>query len=269
MAQNKRETPEDRAERDRQERIELLKMKQGLIEESELIPETGYMEIRELHGWEKFKNNVYHNKWFIILGVFAAAVLTVLIVQTATKEKYDLRVLAIANVKDSEMGLHADGFERALERYCPDFDGNGKVHVEVVYINRTSDEVITQLDQADAQKLTAELQSADAQFIISDDGYTKWTGKDSEPTEIFLDQTDKCGKDMLIDDVGVRLNKTGFAKEARWSNCPDNVIFLVRQELDNGSGNVKKNAETREQAQTVLQNILDGNIVNPDEPNAE
>lgn len=265
MSDNRRETPEERAERDRREHIELLKMKQGLIEESEYIPETGYEKIPELHGWAKFKNNVYHNKWFILMGAFAAMIAAVLIVQIASREKYDIRVLAVANDPDSEMVMHANKFEKALERYCPDFDGNGKVHVELIYINRTSGDVTTRLDQADAQKLSAELQTAEAQFIISDDQYTKWTGKDNDPTEVFLDQTGSCAENMLVDSVGVRLNKTGFAKEARWSDCPDNVIFLVRGELNNGSGSVKKNAENRERAQTVLQNIIDGNVVNPDD----
>lgn len=263
MSDNRRETPEERAERDRREHIELLKMKQGLIEESELIPEKGYEKIPELHGWAKFKNYLYHNKWFILMGAFAAAVVAIIVVQIASKEKYDMKVLAIANDPDSEMVMHANNFERALEKYCPDFDGNGEVHVEVVYINRTS-KVTNQLNQADSQKLSAELQSAEAQFIISDDQYTEWTGKDSEPFDVFLDQTGNCSEKMLIDGVGVRLNKTGFAKQARWSDCPDNVIFLVREELNNGSGSVKKNAENRERAQTVLQNIIDGNVVNPD-----
>ena len=64
---------DDEDRKELQERRELLKMKQGLIEESDLIPETGYDKIPELHGWEKIKNNIYHNKVFYIIGILGTA----------------------------------------------------------------------------------------------------------------------------------------------------------------------------------------------------
>ena len=87
------------------------------------------------------------------------------------------------------MGVHTDQLERAFEKYCPDVDGNGKVNVSVNYINNTMDEVATQYDQANKQKLTAELTLAEAQLIITDDGYSKFTGSLDEITEIFLEQS--------------------------------------------------------------------------------
>ncbi len=267
MANQKRETPEEKARRERQEYIDLLKMKQGLIEESELIPEIGYEEIPELHGWAKVKNYIYHNKWFILLGAFFAAVVIILLVQILTKEKYDLNVLLIANKKSSDLGVHTDQLERALEKYCPDFDGNGKVNVSVNYINNTMDEVATQYDQANKQKLTAELTLAEAQLIITDDGYSKFTGSLDEITEIFLEQSENAPSDMLYENCGVIMNKTGFAKEARWSKCPDDIMLFVREELNNGSGSIKENAKNRERASIVLQNIIDNNIINPDTVN--
>lgn len=264
MANQKRETPEEKARRERQEYIDLLKMKQGLIEESELIPETGYVEIPELHGWAKVKNYIYHNKWFILLGAFFLAVAIFLAVQILTREKYDLNVLAIANNKNSNIGIHTDELERALEKYCPDFDGNGKVNVCVNYIDNTMDEVSTQYDQANKQKLSAELTLAEAQLIITDDGYSKFTGSLDEITEVFLNQSENAPSDMLYENSGVIMNKTGFAKEARWSKCPDNIMLFVREELNNGSGSIKENAKNRERASIVLQNIIDNNIINPD-----
>ena len=275
MAGRKRETEAEKAQREREERIELLKMKQGLIEESEIIPENEHVKMPELHGWARFANFFYHNKAFILLGAFFAFVITVLTVQLVTKEKDDLYVLVVAFDENSELGWRTIDLERALERYCPDFDGNGKVNVTVNYIDHTSQNIISQYDQAQAQKLTVEFMSASAQLIITDEQYIEWfdeNGEGSTPRSkiFFLDQSDICSEDMLFNGYGVRANRTGFAGEARWENCPDNVIFLVRDELNNGSGNVKTNAQNRERAMTVLKNILDNNIVNPDpEPESE
>ena len=272
MANRRRESEEEKAKREREERIELLKMKQGLIEESELIPENGYVEMPKLHGWAKFANLFYHNKAFILLGAFFVTVITVLVVQIATKERDDLYVLAIAFEEDSEIGWRTRDLESALEKYCPDFDGNGKVNVTVNFIDRTSENIISQYEQAQAQKLTAEFMSASSQFIIADEKFINWIGGNQDenslkPKRVFLDQTDKCSEDMLFNGYGVRINRTEFANEARWKNCPDDVIILVRDELNNGSGNVKTNARNRERALTVLQNILDNNIVNPEAEN--
>ena len=268
MANRRRETEAEKAQREREERIALLKIKQGLIEESELIPENEHVEAPKLRGWAKFANFFYHNKVFILLGAFFVFVITVLAVQLITKERDDLYVLAIAFDGESEIGWRVRDLESALERYCPDFDGNGKVNVTVNYIDRAGGEITNQYDQAQAQKLTLEFMTATAQLIIADEELIDWLKGDGSTEAIdcrkfFVVQSDLCSEDMLFNGVGVRANRTDLAEEARWESCPDNVILLVRAEMNNGSGNVKTNALNRERSMIVLQNILDGNIVNP------
>lgn len=263
MAKRKRETEAERAARDREERVALLKMKQGLIEESELIPETGYAAISELHGWEKISNFFYRNKWFVILGVIFAAIIIVCVFQFIFKENSDLHVLVIANNDDTELTWRYEDIEKALEQYCPDFDGDGKINVTVNFLDHRVEEADNQVVVTNNQRLSTELKLANAQLIIADKEFVEWMAKEKKPTDVFLDQSDNCGSDMLYKDVGIFMGKTSLAKEARWSKCPDSVVILVREELNDGSGSVKKNAEKREYALEVLQNILDGNILNP------
>lgn len=265
MAKKKRETDDERAARDREERVALLKMKQGLIEDSELIPETGYSAIPELHGWEKISNFFYRNKLFVILGVIFAAIILVCVFQFIFKEKSDLHVLVIANNDDTELTWRYEDIEKALERYCPDFDGDGKINVTVNFLDHNVEESDNQVVVTNNQRLSMELKLANAQLIIADREFVDWMVKtrDKKPASLFLDQTENCGSDMLYEDVGILMGKTSLAKEARWSKCPDSVVILVREELNDGSGSVKKNAENREHALEVLQNILDGNILNP------
>lgn len=269
MANRKRETPEERAQRDRQERVELLKMKQGLIEDSEMIPESGYVKPPEVHGWAKVANFFYFNKAIIIISAVVVAILAIPVVQLITRERADLYVMAIAYDSKSEIGWRTDDIEKTLEKYCPDFDGNGKIHVQVIYIDRSTRDQQSEYDDIQAQKLIGEFANAQAQMFITDEGFSEWirgSGEiDAEAFKtFFLEQTDTVSEDMLFSECGVRLNHTEFANEARWRTCPDNVIVLIRRELDNGTGNVKTNARNRERAMTVLQNILDNNIVNPD-----
>ena len=53
---------------------ELLKLKQGLIEESETIQEEKH-EVIELHGWKKVSNFFYHYKWHVVVITFFVLVI--------------------------------------------------------------------------------------------------------------------------------------------------------------------------------------------------
>lgn len=264
MASKKqREREEERARHEREERIALLKMKQGIIEESDVIPETGYVEIPELHGWAKLANFFYHNKIYILLIAFAAVVVGICTFQIVTKEREDLYILVVSYTKNTELAWRTEDIEKALEMYCPDFDGNGKIHVGVNYIDRTQDTNNPQYELANAQKLTAELTSADAQLIISDEGFADWVTEGDPIDTFFLNFKDSLPEDKLYKECGIRIGKTDFAEAAQWKKCPDNILLFVREELNNGSGSVKTNARNRERAMELVQNIIDGNIINP------
>ncbi len=262
MAKKKRETDDERAARDREERIALLKMKQGLIEDSELIPETGY-KLPEPTKWEKFAAFCSLNKWFIIVGAFIAAVVIMCVTQALTKEKADIRVLVVRYGESSELDRHSDRIAQALEKFCRDFDENGKVRVEVNTINfPTNDEATDQRSVTERQRFNAELQLAEAQMLIVDAEFADWMANVRMQPNAFKEQNDENGG-KVYNNVGILMNSTALAKEAHWNKCPDSVVILIRNELNDGSGSVKKNAEYRERAEEVLQNILEGNVVNP------
>ena len=73
---SKKKERQEREERDRriaQEHIELMKLKSGVIERSEIIKEEHEAK-RELHGAERLSNFWYHNKIWIIFTAFLLAV---------------------------------------------------------------------------------------------------------------------------------------------------------------------------------------------------
>lgn len=255
---------DDEDRKELQERRELLKMKQGLIEESDLIPETGYDKIPELHGWEKIKNNIYHNKVFYIIGILAAALVIFLIVQAASVEREDVHVLLIQTEPDTEMGLNVSGVEIALEQYCPDFDNNGYVHVGVDYINVSSD-ANGEYYMAQLEKLSTELYDSTGQLFVTDKGIWGRVGDTTRfGSKTFVDFTDKYkDDDRLYYKTAISANKTGFAQAANWSDCPDDILILVRNELSDGAKTNKEITEQRERALTIVDNIMNDNVVNP------
>lgn len=269
MAKKRRESEAEKAARERREKVELLKMKQGLIEESEVVPESGYEKSRELHGWEKFTNFLYLNKAFVVWGAIFVFIIGLCLGQYIFRERFDLHVIIVTSSHDSELNWRYPDFERTLEKYCPDFDGNGKVNVTVNMIDRdAAGEVLTEMEQVNSEHLSAELMRAEAQLIIADEEFADWFIDEGRPEKYFLAQTDNFDG-TLYRNVGIRVNETGFTDDMNWKGCPDDVIFLIREELNDGSGKVKRNAEYRERAREVLRNILDGNVINPDSESSE
>lgn len=124
-------------EEEKRERLELLKMKQGIISESEIIPEEQEEKPAPapLTFKQKIANFFYYHKWHLLFGAAAACLLTFMIVQTFSRDTPDIKVLLIETVRGSGLSSRTTQVERALEQYCPDFNLDGKVHVDVTGIN--------------------------------------------------------------------------------------------------------------------------------------
>ncbi len=256
---------EERARKAREEYIELLKMKQGIIEESELIPETGYTKIPELHGLAKFGNFVYHNRAFILVGAFLAAIAIFLTVQIATRKIYDLYVLVISTSGESELIWRYDDIEEALTKYCPDFDNNGYVKVGINFIDLSMPNAASEYASAQTMKFSSELYLGESQMFIGDEGFWEYLygNEDALDVQIFEDLSEYFPEDELYQKTGLHINSTNLHKDARWDTCPDSINIFLRCEFETATGNQKHAAEQRDRAHTVFRNIIEGNVVNP------
>ena len=248
------------------ERRELLKMKQGIIEESEMIPQDGYAETPKLKGWAAVSNFFYHYKWFVLVGLFIAFFLAVTLVQIFTREKEDLYVLAISTTNKSGIYVKQVDIENALELYCPDFDGNGYVHVGVNVINLSKENGMNDYYDSEHYKFHSEIITGDSQLYVADEGINDILANIADgEIQFFADISAEYPELVLADGEGIQLNKTGFAEQARWQSCPDINGLYIRGEFENMVGNGEDAKEQRRRAQIVLKNIAEGNIVNPAE----
>jgi len=255
---------DERQRKAHEEYIELLKIKQGLIEESELISETGYDKMPEMNAWEKFKNYVYHNKVFILLWVFFGALMIFLTLQLVTRKVNDLYVLVISTSAESELGWRYGDLEEALTKYCPDFDGNGYVKVGVNYIDLSFVSGVSDYNSAQSMKFSAEVYTGDSQMYIADEGFWKQMYEaEGLEEELFVDFSEYFSEEDLFNGVGLHINATNLNKDARWDTCSDKINFYLRCEYPSATGNQKDADEQRERAQIVLRNIIEGNVVNP------
>mgnify|MGYP000471089983 CR=1 FL=1 len=277
MAEVRREIEEQ--QRQQREKAELLKLRQGLIDESDEIPEDEPPKFEKPTGAKAVENFFYHYKWRLIGIIFTVALLTFMIIQTVTREKKDLYVLAISTTGSSGIYAKTHDIEVALERYCPDFDGNGKVHVGVNFIDLSTEGGYSEYTDAQNEKFSAELFSGDSQLYLTDEGIITLINRiaasgeteeaaaeeaDGQIIQFFTDFSGEYPDAVLYDGCGLQLNTTGFVDEARWKSCPDTVGLYLRDTFENMMGNNEKTAEQRERARIVYENIINGNVVNPD-----
>lgn len=161
LNERKKKAAEARDKRLEAERLELIRLKQGIIEESETIHEEHAEKIKLTFG-QKIVNFFYHNKWWLGIGTVFTAITIFLIHNFVTKPRPDMIVMMIG--ESSEIAEESD-LEEYIESFCEDFNGNGKIEVSIYYIPYTG---IESKDYANGvhTKLTAELQAAEGVIVI-------------------------------------------------------------------------------------------------------
>lgn len=127
MSENKKSETLEQQKRSREEYLKLKKMQSGEIEPG---PKPSEEAIVLKTPWEKFKNYWYHNKWFLILGICAIAVLIILIVQMVNKPRYDYEIIYFSykQVADNQLEPVRDYFEDIGS----DLNGDGVVKISLI-----------------------------------------------------------------------------------------------------------------------------------------
>lgn len=252
-----------------EEKRELLKLKQGLIEESDIIETDVHEQPEELKGLAKFENFMYHNKWYIIVGLFFIIVGGFMIYQLLSKEAPDIRVLVVTSNVENTPDLYrkTHDIELGLEQYCPDYDQNGNIHVEVYYIDLTKS-VDTYYVTSNTAKFFGEIERGTAQLIICDKGIFSNEFEDEQRAEeefnsMFTDLGEALGDDSLKGQKSVKVKDTPLAAAANYENSvPDILVMGIKNEapgmISYSDSALKNNAEARE----VLKNILSDNKIN-------
>lgn len=213
---------EKQRERDKkiaQDKIELMKLKTGVIDESEEIKEE-HTEERKLKGFEKIANIWYHDKIWICFGIFIAAVVIFLIVDTVTREKADITVMLIA---DNGLSLHTDELSELMEKYTPDINGDGKVHVAVMNVplnDRSTDTMYS----TNSSKFFANLQQGQIIMVITD------SDTDPEYQQLMADDLPEQFPDNpYVDEKGLSLNFGFLARELNYDDMPNDIHLCLRR----------------------------------------
>ncbi|MCL2109681.1 MAG: hypothetical protein FWH20_10100 [Oscillospiraceae bacterium] len=245
---------------DNHDKRELLKLKQGLIEDSEVIKKDESAP-PELHGAKKVENFFYHYKITVIMVVFVSVLVGLFVYELAKTERRDIDFMLLTASYEAAVLVfeHEGDIARGVEMFTPDYDGNGRVRASAVLINLWN-EMTRDTAAINQTRLSTEIRGGKTRLIIAD----------KEAFERIVMGTDYNYKDILVnlgeiyghgieDDVFFKIQGSFFAEQAGIDErCPDDMYIAVLS-LNVGS---KAQQEAHEQALEVLDNIVNRRVLN-------
>ena len=222
--ERERQEEKERERRLAQERIELMKLKSGVIDESE-------SSIKEEHA------------------IFIIAVATFIFIDAARREKADLTVLMIAN---NGLETRQEELEDFFEKYTDDLDGNGYVHVEVIMIPLNSHSDDYQQQNVNSTKFLAQLQGGESILVITD------SNTDEEFKSIMTPELPKeFPNNKYVDDMGMSWNMEVMAKELNFENMPNDIHLSMRTPVKTLGDSKETMQENYDKAFKVFKRIVD------------
>lgn len=195
-------------------------------------------------------NYWYHYKWVTIIVAFFVTLAIVLVVQFATRPKYDITVVCASPYRmNSEEHL---AYEKLLEKFLPeDYDGDGEKSVNIIVYEIFSDAEFAEA-KSEAEANSAEFAinpkyNADEQqnfsqqsmlgesylFLVSEHLYGQLRSGDRVLALSDLYPEGTMPAAATEDGYGIRLSETYYYRFHPQSQClPDDLILCVLRKAD-------------------------------------
>lgn len=237
-----------------------------------------YTSFKDLTFKKKIEHIWFYYKWYIIAAIFFGFAAFICINQIVTRPNYDITILWAQTDRISAVSI--DTSREELEKYCPDFNGDGEVHVDLRFIgldadtiavpqqtvsrdpssqidNTESEYVDRQLEMTYKMQLMAEFTTGDSFVFILDDAVYKMLVELGGFGNITNKYNHLCD---YIEEDRFKLEATPFEYINSLGNNPK--YLLVCSE----SANKSKDAEKFNKAHQFLDEIIDkSHKLNPHE----
>ncbi len=220
-----RQQQEEYEKRLRQEKVELMRLKQGIITESDVIVKEETV-VKNYTFKEKLSSFVYLNKLWIIMISAAVVIAAFMIYSLATTVRPDTDILFIAT--DYELSQRTEKIEELMQKYAADLNDDGKVYVSVAYMpvdNSKDTKVMQEEYRANMTKLMALFQMDSSMLIVSDNKIVEQVGLGEELDDLTKRYPDKDN----VNKYGILLKDTNFGKEVGYDGFTDDLFIGIRR----------------------------------------
>ncbi|MCM1227102.1 MAG: hypothetical protein NC320_06700 [Clostridium sp.] len=243
---------EEYAKKLAEDKVELLKLKQGVIDKSDKL-ELGNDEKKHYNIWQKFKNFIYHNKWWLGIGTFFAFIAAFLIYDKLTSVKSDIMLMMLCD--DTELYEKYENMEIYFEGLAEDYNDDGKISADMLYIPISEDEDANNIGlyESNLNRLSAEFQLGETMLVIAD----KKSDDLVVPEENLIDLEKLYPDDPNVERYAFLLKNTDFAERIGFTgNIPDDLYIGVRK-ISSTLTPEKDMQENYERALDMLDKLID------------
>lgn len=258
LAEREKKEKEAYAKKIQQERIELMRLKQGIITESDTIREEP-KQTEKLSFWKKIGNFFYHSKWWLGVTVIIGGIFVFLFVDYVTRVRPDMIVMLLTD--DTEMQNHSQQLEEYLEQFTEDVNGDGKVQVDIYAIPIGDRINETDFYNGNATKLSAEFQMGESVMVITDAKANEFIMAD----ETLMDLSETYPGHENIRGNGYYLRHTDFATKIDYPGNVDRDLSIGLRKPIKTSDSKEKMQETYDVAEQVFLRIME-DLDNTTEP---
>ncbi|HBI84699.1 MAG TPA: hypothetical protein DDX71_00205 [Ruminococcus sp.] len=189
-----------------EEKVDLIRLKQGVITDSDKIFRDEGPAI-QYTIWQKIGNWFYHSKWWLGIASFIVLVAAFLIYDYVTREDPDLRMMLLS--EHPTMYAESDQLCTWLEQYAEDWNGDGKISVGTVYIPVSKDtmEMSGNYSAAYNSQLLVQFQSATCMLVLADDASIAYL----QPEDMFVNLEQLYPDCPYVNGWRLNLTDTKFA----------------------------------------------------------
>ncbi|MBQ8825179.1 MAG: hypothetical protein IJZ64_08150 [Ruminococcus sp.] len=254
IAERRKREQQAYEERIKQEKIELIRLKQGVIEESEIIPEISDEKVKLPFG-KRIYNFFYHNKWWLWITLFLVALGIYLIVDLVTRVKPDLAIMILTDNENFQMNTQA--ISEYFEQFTEDENGDGKVNVSIYAIPVTDNINTMDYYTGDATLLSMKLQEGESVMIITDTKANAYINGD----EILAPLNELYPNNKNIREYGYYLRNTDFAEKIGYSDddglIDRDICISLRAVKDTRNDSVENMQKNYDIAKKVLERVME------------
>lgn len=250
------EQKDEEQRRLRDERVELLKRKQGLTEEEPVERGPRVVPV-QLGPKARMENFFYRNgKKLPLFGVFLIAIVVWMVVESVSKVRPDVEML----IAVTDVTMTMEQAEEVFTGYVTDVNGDGKRKVDVTYV-QMSQNVETadpNMVMANVARLAGSFQSDTVYLMLLD----KQTMENQQVEESgFFDLRELLPGNPQVTSYGYTLEGSPLAEELGLTEVPEGLKLYLFPGGEGTSRDSKKATRAFEASREMLLRIVNGEHV--------
>ena len=234
-----------------EEKVDLIRLRQGVIDGSDKIFREEETE-KKYTVWQKIGNWIYHSKWWLGIASFCVIVCAFLIYDWVTREKPDLQFMLLTD--HAQLYSESGNLEAWMQTMCPDYNGNGEVLVRSVYIpvSKATMEMSGNYSASYHTQLLVQFQSCACMLVLTDPEAESYLS----PEDMFVNLEELYPDCSFAEGRCLLLDNTNFAELAGLSEPLHPGSYLALRIPAENMDSQEDNQAAYEKAKTLLDAIV-------------